>query len=229
MIEAAVLLLANSLLARAHRPAQQGGSKTPDPVAVARQFLPPNSDLATLYTFDYRTLHYGPDFPAVLTARVLAPSSKDIIFAYYSPRAHTFDKTLFVTLLHRTDGGYEKVYELSYRAQVLLVSKAVRIVRLRNVPTDAVAVIAGIGADLGGQLQIFVWHNLWGWQNVFPPNGSIHYFYFFPDKSGLMVALSASKHPGLNVSPPPVWFQWNTKRFVKISAPKGASKWPLPD
>ncbi|MGH9451731.1 MAG: hypothetical protein ACRD11_14535 [Terriglobia bacterium] len=200
-----------------------------DPVAVARSFLPPHTQLGTLYTFDYRTLSYGPDYPAVLTGHIVSPSSNDIVFAYYSPRPNVMPKTLFVTLLHPNAGVYQKIYELSYRPQILLVSNAIRIVHLRNVPTDGVAVIAGIGAALGGHLQVFVWRDPWGWQNIFPPNGGMHYFYFFPKPAGLEVALTYVNHPGLNVSPPPFWYRWNGKRFVKIPPPKGSSKWRLPD
>jgi hypothetical protein len=229
MMRLTILLLLGCSLVLAQKPATGRKSAAQDPVAVARSFLPPNSEMATLYTFDYRTLHYGPDFPAVLTAHVLSPSSRDIVFAYYSPRPGQYEKTLFVALLHDSEGAYQEIYVLSYPARVLLVSKAIRILRLQNLSTDAVAVITGMGASLGGSLEVFVWRDPWGWQDIFPSNGSVHYFYFFPKGTGLEVALSGSKHPGLSVSPPPVWYRWDGVHFVKIPLPKGASKWPLPD
>jgi hypothetical protein len=231
MIQAVILILLVCSSALAQKSTLGQSDAASDAVAVARSFLPPDSELATLYTFNYRTLSYGPNFPAVLTAHIMGPSSHDIVFAYYSPRANRMVKTLFVVLLHGTPSGYRETYVLSYRAHVLLVSKAIRIVRLQSISTDAVAIITGMGASLGGRLEVFVWRDPWGWQNIFPPNGSMHYFYLFPQKQGtsLIVALSASKHPGLNVSPPPFWYRWDGKRFVKIPPPPGSSSWPLPD
>jgi len=229
MIRATILLLLSCsfILARQSVAAQK--RTAPDPVTVARSFLPPNTQLAQLYRIKYHPRWTVVRWPAVLVGHILDRESEDIVFAYYSPQIHTFEKTLFITLLHRTSGKYEQVYTISHRDQVLLVPHAMRIFPLQGLPTDAIAVIAGIGAYLGGQLQVFVWHDPWGWQNIFPPNGSMHYFYFYPRKAGLEVALSAARHPGLNVSPPPVWFQWNGKSFIKILPPEGSSKWPLPD
>jgi len=82
---------------------------------------------------------------------------------------------------------------------------------------------------MGGRLDVYTWRDPWGWQNIFPPNGSMEYFYFFPKTTGLEIALSSAHHPGLNVSPPPVWYRWDGKQFVKILAPKGSAKWPLPN
>jgi hypothetical protein len=203
-----------------------GGQKVPtaDPVMVARSFLPPNAQLADDYSFDFRVGGVSKSWPAVLSGHIVGPDTLDIVFVYYSPQIHTMDKTLFVDLLHQTSSGYEKIYEISYRTQVLFGPKGLRLVHLRGVQEDAVAVMHGIGASLGGRLDIFLWHDLLGWKNVFPPDDSMHYFYFFPEKSDLEVALSASKHPGLNVSPPPVWYRWNGERFVKIPPPAESSK-----
>lgn len=228
MIRLIVLLLVCVSLILGGISSGYGGSVV-NPVAVARSFLPPHSKLATLYTFDYRTMRYGPSFPAVLKAHVLGPDSEDIVFAYYSPRPNQFDKTLFVGVLHQVTSSYVQVYVLSFRDNVLMVSKAIRIVHLRGIPTEAIAVITGIGATLGGELRVFVWHNQGGLLNIIPSNGSVHYFYFFPRKDGLKIALSASRRPGLNVTPRPVWYRWNGKRFVKIAPPSGSSKWALPD
>lgn len=231
MIRISTITLAACLTLFAQGPGHLRGASAPSLVAVARRFLPPACRLASLITFNYRTMQYGTDFPAVLSARILSPTSHDIVFAYYSPVSgrDTIDKTLFITLIHRAHARYEKVCELSYRSQVLLVPNAIRIVHLRGLRTDAVGVIAGIGADLGGRLQIFVWRDPWAWENIFPPNGSMHYFYFFRRPDGLDVVLSAARHPGLNVSPPLIWFHWNGKEFAKIPPPPGSSKWPLPD
>ena len=197
-------------------PAQR---RAEDPVAVARHFLPPNTQLVELYTFDYTAGRVRSRSPAVLTAHVLDPDSDDVLFAYYSPRGDTLEKTLFITLLHSTGQAYEKAYEVAYRAQVLLVPEAIRLVRLPGMQTDAVAVIAGIGASLGGHLDVFLWRDPWGWQNVFPPNGGVEYFYFRGGASEMRVALSSAHHPGTDnmpaPDPPPMWFRWNGKEFVK--------------
>jgi hypothetical protein len=219
-----------SVPARALSPtAVQGGVASASAVAVAREFLPPRSQLATLYTFNYHTLNYGPDFPAVLQAHITSPKSVDIIFAYYSPRADTMTKTLFLDLIEKTPRGYEKIFEVSYRPQILFVSKAIRLVHLDGIRTDAVAVMHGIGADLGGSVDVLVWNDPWGWRNIFPANGGIHYFYFFAHGVRPEVALSSSKHPGLEVTPAPVWYRWDGRRFVRIPPPRGSSSWPLPD
>jgi hypothetical protein len=215
-------------LAVAQKPAPGQKGAAPDPLTVARSFLPPNSQLANDYSFDFRAGRVNKEWPAVLTGHIVGPDSQDIVLAYYSPQIHTMDKTLFLDLLHQTPSGYEKMYEVSYRPQVLFGPRGLRLVHLSGVQTDGVAVIHGIGADLGGRLDIFVWRDPWGWQNIFPPN-STGYTYFFPRKSDLEIALSTAKRPGLDVSPPPVWFRWNGERFIKIPSPPGSSKWPLPD
>lgn len=194
-----------------------------DPVAVARRFMPPRSELATLYTFDDKTQQFGPDTPAALNCHVLGSDSEDIVFAYYSPQSHVLEKSLFVDLLHSSGEGYEKVFELSYRAQVLFVPEAIRLLRLPGMQTDAVAVMAAEGAALGGHLDMFVWRDPWGWQNVFPPNGAVEYFYFRPAPDGMLVALSSAHHPGRDnmppPQPPPTWFRWNGKEFAKAQPP----------
>ncbi len=232
MIRAVGITLLVCLTAVAHEPTPRGEASASSPVAVARQFLPPNSQLAELYTFNYRTGRVQSQWPAVLQCHVVSPDSSDLVFAYYTPRVlRGVEKTLFIDLLHRTPRGYQKMYEISYRDQVLLIPRAIRIVHLPGVRTDAVAVVAGIGAALGGRLEVYLWSNLWGWQNIFPPNGSMDYFYLFSKPGGPFVALASAlvKHRGLDVSPPPIWFRWNGKRFVKIPPPKGSAGWPLPD
>jgi len=200
--------------------AQEPGA---DPVAIARRYMPPNAQLEELYTFDYSAGRVGEKVPAVLRGHILSPDSKDIVFTYYSRESHVLDKTLFIDILHQTAKGYEKVYEVSYRSQLLFVPNAMQIVHLPGVDRDAVAVMAGAGAALGGHLDIFLWREPFGWQNIFPPNGSIEYFYFFPSRTGLEIALSASRHPGKSglpaPDPPPLWFRWDGAQFVKIPPP----------
>jgi hypothetical protein len=193
------------------------------PLGVARRFLPPNSELAQLYTFDYGTGHVAREWPAVLTGHVVAADASDIVFAYYSPRVSTVEKTLFISLLHKTAADYQKVYELSFRSQVLLTPEAMKLIQLPNTRTDALAVVAGMGALMGGHLDVFVWRDPRGWRNLFPPNDGMHYFYFFPSKSGLDIALSWAKDRGADGRParvpPPSWYRWDGQRFVKIAPP----------
>ena len=225
-----ILILLSCSWALAQKPAVGQTGTAPDPVAVARTFLPPNATLATLYAFDFRAGKVAKQWPAVLTGHILAPDSRDIVFAYYTPRnVHRIDKTLFLVLLHRSGRQYQQVYGVAYRDEVLLIPEAIRVFRLQGMMTDAVSVVAGIGAAMGGRLDVYTWRDPWGWQNIFPPNGSMEYFYFFPKTTGLEIALSSAHHPGLNVSPPPVWYRWDGKQFVKILAPKGSAKWPLPN
>lgn len=228
MICLAILLSMCSPLALAQQPGATQKSVSPDPVAVARSFLPPNTQLAQLYRIEYSPHWTVERRPAVVAGHVLRSDSDDIVCAYYSPQIHTMAKTLFLDLLTRTPSGYEKVYEVSYRSEVLLIPNAIRILRLKGVETDAISIVVGMGAALGGHLHVLVWRDPWGWQDIFPRN-STGYTYFFPQESGLLITLSTAKHPGLNVSPAPVWFRWNGESFVKVPAPQGSSKWPLPD
>ena len=243
MIQTVLVVLLRGALGLGQRPPAANQATSADPVNVARRFLPPHSDLGKFYRFDYRLGRTTKTWPAVLTGHILSPSSSDIVFAYYSPQSRHAENTLFITFLHKRGGDYVKVYELAYRAQVLFAGMAIRTVHLTGVPVDALAVITGTGASLGGHLQVLVWQdperlngiplsrNLehlyfspWGPQNVFPPNGSIEYFYFSPQRSGLEIALSAAHHPGINVTPPPAWFAWRGGRFVKIPEPTDALK-----
>jgi hypothetical protein len=221
MMRHVLLILLTSSRALPQKPAQE-------PIAVARRFLPPNSQLAEEYEFDFKAGHVSRRWPAVLTGHILEPESQDIVFAYYTPRnIRTPDeKTLFLALLHQTREGYEEVYEVSYRFQVLLIPRALRLLHLNGVPTDAVAVVAGVGASLGGHLHVFVWRNQQGWEDVFPPN-STGYTYFFPMQCGLTVALSSARNPGLNVTPTPKWFRWKGKRFEEVPPPEGSARWPV--
>lgn len=228
MIRVTILLLLSNPLMLAQNPVTGKESAAPDPVAVARSFLPPHAQLAEDFSFDFRAGQVSKRWPAVLTGHVVGPDSRDIVFAYYSPETPVVGHTLFLDLLHETPSGYEKMYEVSYRPQVLFGPKGLKLVHLRGVQTDTVAFAHGVGAALGARLDIFVWRDPWGWQNIFPPN-STGYTYFFARESGLEIALSTAKHPGLTVSPPPVWFRWDGERFVKIPPPEGSSKWPLPD
>lgn len=221
----------------AQKTAATGKKPTADPVAVARRFLPPNSQLEELYSFDYRTGQVIKRWPAVLAAHIVSPHSRDIVFAYHTPRDLTPRQirrqahNLFVAFLRETEEGYQEVYVVSCGKEVLLAPRAVRILHLKGMDTDAVAVMHGIGAALGGRLDVYAWNETWGMRNVFPPNGSMDYFYFFHRPEGLTVALTSwqAKRPGLDVSPPPVWYRWNGKHFIKIPPPKGSSKWPIPD
>jgi len=197
----------------------QGQAVKPDIVRVAERFLPPNAELAEDYSFDYRRGQVSRRWPAVLAAHVLGAESQDIVFAYYSPRVDTIGKTLFVSLLHFDGKDYEQVYEVSYRSQVLFGPEGLRLLRLSDVHGDALAVMAGIGAALGGHLDVLVWRDPWGWENVFPPNGSQEYFYSLGHDGEMRIALSAAHHPGADNTPapepPPAWFRWDGKAFVK--------------
>jgi hypothetical protein len=243
MTRTILLVLMIGALGLAQRPPAAEQNTPGDPVGVARRFLPPHSELGKFYTFDYRLGRVTKTWPAVLIGHILSPGSSDIVFAYYSPQSRHAENTLFITFLHKRGGDYIKVYELAYRAQVLFAGLAIRTIHLSHVPVDALAVITGRGASLGGHLQVLVWQDPehlngipisrdlerlyfspWGPQNVFPPNGSMEYFYFSPQRSGLEVALSAAHHPGINVTPPPVWFAWRAGRFLKIPAPRDALK-----
>jgi len=194
-----------------------------NPVDVVRSFLPPRSELAQLYSFDYKLGRVTKRWPAVLPAHIMGPTSEDIIFAYYSPTINAVQKTLFITLLHHAPNGYEKIYEKSFRSQVLLAPESLRIFRLQGEPTDAVAVIAGVGASLGGHLDMLAWRGIEGWVNIFPPNGGVHYFYFFPKPPELAVALSRARHPGPagmpSPEPPPSWFKWDGHGFAPAGGP----------
>jgi hypothetical protein len=226
----AILLVCSDGLAQ--KPAATGKKPDEDPVTVARQFLPPNSQLEQLYSFDYRAGRAKKKWPAVLTTHIVSPDIRDIVFAYQTPsNARRNGQTLFIAFLHDTEEGYEEIYVASYENEVLLAPKAIRTLHLKGRDTDAVAVMHGVGAALGGQLNVYAWNETWGIQNVFPPNRSMDYFYFFPRPEGLTIALTSflAKRPGLDVSPPPDWFRWNGKRFIKIPSPTGSSKWPVTD
>ena len=226
----AILLACSSGMAR--KPAVSDKRNNKDPAAVARRFLPPNSQLEELYTFDYRAEHVAKQWPTVLTPHIVSPDSRDIVFGYHTPsKVGRYRHNLFIVFLHDTGEGYEEIYVASYGNEVLLAPKAIRILHLKGRDTDAVAVMHGVGAALGGQLNVYAWNKTLGIQNVFPPNGSMDYFYFFPRPEGLTIALTSflAKRPGLDVSSQPDWFRWNGKRFIKISSPKGSSKWPITD
>lgn len=229
MNRVASLLLLISPLILGQKPGSVAKRAAADPVAVAGTFLPPNCQLATLYRFDYRRGQVESRRPAVLRAHLVSGDSNDIVFAYYCPQIRAMGKTLFLDLLHATGTGYVKAYEISYRAHVLFVPGAIRIVHLRGMSTEAIVIMTAMGAAIGGQLDVLVWDDPRGWLNIFPQNSGMEYFYFFHTEEGVQVALSSAHHPGLNVSPPPVWYQWDGKRFVKIPSPVGSSKWPLPD
>jgi hypothetical protein len=223
-----ILLLLTTSLTLAQEPGEGKKNPAPNPVAVASNFLPPNARLADDYAFNFRSGRVSKRWPAVLAGHIVEPRTQDIVFVYYSPDKIAVDHTLFLDLVHPTPGGYEKMYEVSYRPEVLFGPRGLRLVHLQGSQMDAVAFTHGVGAALGARLEIFVWRDPWGWKNIFPPN-STGYTYFFQRKSGLEIALSTAKHPGLNVTPPPVWYRWDGKRFVKIPPPPGSSSWPLPD
>ncbi|HET7101001.1 MAG TPA: hypothetical protein VFJ52_07620 [Terriglobia bacterium] len=231
MIRLVLAILLACPVGLAQKQATTGKKPGEDPVAVARRFLPPNSRLEKLYSFDYSASRVTKRWPAVLTAHIMSPESRDIVFAYRTPRnSQHYEHHLFIAFLHHTEEGYEEIYAVSCQKEVLLTPRAIRILHLKSMDTDAVAVMHGIGAASGGRLDIYAWNEAWGIRNIFPPNGSMDYFYFFPRPEGLTIALTSflAKRPGLDVSPPPVWYRWNEKHFVKIPSPKGSSKWPLP-
>lgn len=183
-------------------------------VEVARRFLVPNTQLEELYTFDYSAGRVSSRCPAVLTGHILSADSDDVVFAYYSPHISVLEKTLFITLLHRTSSGYEKEYELAYRSHVLLVPSAMRILRLGGQTRDVAAVMHGIGAALGGQIDVFRWEEPAGWRNIFPANGSVHYFTILQDHGRVRVRLGYGKSIDA-ATPPPVEYVWNGKEFAK--------------
>ena len=203
-------------------PTALGQAPSEDSVAVARRFMPPNAELAELYKVSYNPWKVE-NRPAVLTAHILGSGSHDIVFAYYSPQMHVLEKTLFLDVLHRAGDDYEKVYEVSYRSQLFFVPDAMRIIALPGADAEAIAVMVGMGASLGGHLDIYLWRGLPGWQNIFPPNGSMEYFYFYPIATGFQIALSAAHQPGKGAlpapDPPPQWFRWDGAQFVKTPGP----------
>jgi hypothetical protein len=164
-----------------------------DAVQAARRFLPPNSQLAELYTFDFRAGRVSSRSPAVLTGHIISDESNDIVFAYYSPRIDSLEKTLFLALLHPTTSGFEKVYEVAFRSQVLLAPQAIQILHLEGQLRDAVAVIHGGGAALGGEINVLCWEDPSGWRNIFPANGSVHYFTITPGQGRVRVRLGYGK------------------------------------
>jgi hypothetical protein len=182
------------------------------PLQVAHAFLPPNGQLAELYTFDYRSGRVSSRAPAVVTGHIVSPNSEDIVFAYYSPSVGVLHKTLFITLIHRASSGYQKEYELCYRSQVLLVPNAIQVLHLEGLATDVVAVVHGVGAALGGQLDVFRWDDTVGLENTFPADGSAHYVSILPNGGRAKVRLGFGK--AINAGPFRDYV-WDGTRFVR--------------
>lgn len=221
-----LLMLLACLPAQVARPVSGGPPVGPDALDVALSFLPPNAALAQDYDYDFSAGRVSRRWPAVLTGHIVSESSRDIVYAYYTPaRARGVNKTLFLGLLHHTPRGYTLVYTLSYRDRFIFSPHGLRILDLAGIPTGVVVIVTAMGAALGGTMRAYVWRDAQGWQNIFPANGSISYFYFFRRPAGLYVALSSFNRPGLNVSPPPVWYKWSEKRFLRTPAPAGALRW----
>jgi hypothetical protein len=187
------------------------GARGETPREVARRFLPPNTQLAEVYTFDYQSGHVSSRSPAVLTGHIMSPESEDIVFAYYSPRVDAVEKTLFVTLLHPSSSVYRKAYEVAYHAEVLLVPSAMQVFHLDGLTTDVFSVIHGRGAAVGGEVNVFRWDPLTGLKNLFPANGSVNYFAITQDGGHVKVRLGYGK--AIKQGP----FQqyvWNGRQFV---------------
>jgi hypothetical protein len=188
------------------------GARGETPREVARHFLPPNTQLAELYTFDYSSGHVSSRSPAILTGHIISPESDDVVLAYYSPRVDAVDKTLFITLLHRTSSGYQKAYEVAYYSEVLLVPSAMQVFHLDSLATDVFSVIHGRGAAAGGEIDVFRWDPLGGLKDLFPANGSVNYFSIVQERGHVKVRLGFGK--AMNEGP----FQqyvWNGRQFVK--------------
>src|SRR5207253_5155116 len=76
---------------------------------TARAFLPPGARIATLETFDPKTGQRTESAPAALSGHVLSANSNDIIVAYETTAEDIHSRSLFVTLLHKTKSGYDKL------------------------------------------------------------------------------------------------------------------------
>lgn len=189
------------------------------PVEIASRFLPPGAEIGNIYKINPATGKRGDQSPAVLVAHVISASSNDLVLAYYSPASSPgLDRSLFVDLLHEGKTGYVKVWEGSYYGHILLVPDALRVLKLPGEKRDAVGLISGRGASIGGQLQILRWDATWGFVNVMPENGPAHGFSLNEDSGKLTVTVSFEKYPGEKGVPPPIMFRWDGSRFVKVKS-----------
>ncbi len=195
----------------------QGSS--PDAVAIARTFLPPRTELEQIAKYDPRSGDLIEQRPAVLVGHILSPKSRDIALAYKTPGGKGYNGTLFISLLHETEGGYVKIYERAYYDQLLWVQDfstvGLSLLPVAETETQAIAAITGIGASLGGKLEVFKWDDTWGLTDVMPANGSVHGFGFAQQKEGLRITLSYAKSPSDKSAPPPISYFWNGNRVVK--------------
>ena len=135
------------------------------PAEVASLFLPPNTRLAELVTIAPKTFKPVKSEAAILRGHIVTPASNDIVLAYYTPpSAPDHDKALFVAFLHETPAGYVKLYELTYYGRLLMRDVSmpgIKLLRLSGNGRDSVAIYTGIGASLGGQVQVFQWREPW--------------------------------------------------------------------
>ena len=191
-----------------------------DALSVARTFLPPNSAIATLNTYDPAEGRVVGSPPAVFRAHILTGKSNDIVFAYRTGEGDSYHNSMFICLLHRTHSGYVKLFELTYYGKMLW-SQDFRTVGLQMVTapgssTEMIAVTTAIGASLGGRLEIFKWDSDQGLINLMPGNGGLHHLTFSQDKGGFTVSLGFAKYEGEKGAPEPVVFKWTAGSFAKV-------------
>ena len=188
---------------------------------VAKSFLPPGSRMVQLEKYDPKTGKVTGSEPAAIACHILSPESDDIIFAYETPEGDAHNKVLFVDLLHKSEQRYVKLQELSYYGEHLWTQDFATIgLKLIHPPesrTDAVAVMTGIGAALGGQLQVFKWDPDFGLRDVMPENGSVKKFYFTQEKNGVRIRLSFERYPGDREAPAAIIYLWDGKNASKVS------------
>ena len=185
------------------------------PEFVAKYFLPPRTQIAQLRKLDPESKQVK-SVPAIVTGHIVSAESSDIVFAYMNPAAESYDKSLFISLLHGGNSGYVKIYEMTYYGRILLTHDALGLLRLPGDSRDSIVLFSGIGASLGGELQVFRWTDPWGLVNVMPNNGGVHGFSFVEGKDGLKVVLSTEKYLGEKGVPPPVSYRWDGRKFVNV-------------
>jgi hypothetical protein len=191
------------------------GDAQQTPELVAKGFLPPGTEIAQLRKLDPESKQVK-SVPAIVTGHVVSAESSDIVFAYMNPAGESYDKSLFIGLLHRRDSAYVKIYEMTYYGRILLVHDALRLLRLPRDSRDSIVLFSGIGASLGGEVQVFRWNDSWGLVNVMPNNGGVHHVSFVEDKEGLSVRLSFEKYPGEKGVQPPSLYRWDGRKFMKV-------------
>lgn len=188
-------------------------------VKVARRLLPPRAELAELVTLAPGTFQESKTQKAVLSGHIVSPTSNDIVFAYYTPAsAPDHDKVLFLALLHETPKGFVKLYEVTYYGRLLMRDVSMPGIRLLGLEGDgrhSIAIYQGIGASLGGQLEMLQWKEDRGLVNIMPPNGSVRRVSIMGEGKDLMIKLSSEKYEGQKDAPS-LSFRWQAGKFVEI-------------